>query len=42
MPRKPREDLELDPDAYDDPDTREPDAVEGEYQGTKKQDEVPT
>jgi hypothetical protein len=42
MAGDPRVDLELEPDVYDDPDVREPEAVEGDYQGTDKQDEVPT
>jgi hypothetical protein len=39
MPRR-RADLELDPAAYDDPDTHEPEPVEGVYQATEAQDEV--
>ncbi len=40
MARKPAEDLELDPDVYDDPDrdSEEPSPVTGTYQEVEQQD----
>ncbi len=43
MPRKPREDLELEPDLYDDPDrdSDELSPVTGSYQEVEQQDGEP-
>ncbi|MGC4111909.1 MAG: hypothetical protein QM747_16135 [Nocardioides sp.] len=35
-----KDELELDPDAYDDPDARGPEPVEGKYPRGRQQDEV--
>jgi hypothetical protein len=39
--KRKKSELELDPRAYDDPDTRGTEPVEGKYPRGKKQDEVP-
>jgi hypothetical protein len=42
MAVKRKNELEMDPDAYDDPDSRQAEPVAGRYPGNKQQDEVST